>query len=224
MLTPKTKKFAICSLCILLSLLCLASCGARMKLTFESGSIVSGNVKYTPTPLSYKPRTYIPDEKFATLKHPIFGKVHLYEVEGTNGGWIYCPTDDTLYRISSVAVPTLEMMDPTSILISTNGNKELSIATLTDKDVVKSIADLIIGKEEYAVEDNALIPTRTNKLSFISEKYPHLVYTVSYYEYSDGTFRIYDRDLMLYYEVGSEIHDLLNQDNSETTTEASTEN
>lgn len=222
MFKNKTKKLFVCTLCILLSVLCLSSCGARMKLTFESGSIVSGNTKYTPAPISYKPRTYIPDEKFATLDHPIYGKIHLYEVEGTNGGWIYCPTDDTLYRISSVAVPTLEMMDPTSILISTNGNKELSIATLEDKETVKALADLIAKKEDAAVEDNGLIPVRTNKLSFISEEYPHIVYSVSYYEYSNGTYRIYDRDLMLYFEVGSEIHDLLNTANTETTTDAAT--
>ena len=190
-----------------------------MKFKFDSGGLVSQkNIKYTPAPLPYKPRTYITDDKFATLDHPIFGKVNLYEVNGTNGGWIYCPTDDTLYRISSVAVPTLEMMAPTSALISTNGNKELSLAMLEDKDVVSKLAAIVGGKEENAAEDNGLIPSKTYKLSFISEDYPHIVYQVAYHEYSNGSYRLYDRELMMYFEIGSEIHDLLNYEPEETTT------
>ena len=189
-----------------------------MKLSFEKGNLVAkGDVTYTPAPISYKPRTYVNDDKFATLDHPIYGKVNVYEVEGTNGGWIYCPTDDTLYRISSVAVPTLEMMAPTSALISTNGDREISLASITDSEFIKKISDMISSKEEMAVPDNGMRASESYKISLISENYPHLVYTVSYLEYSDGTYRIYDRDLMLYYEVGSEIHDILNPITEETT-------
>lgn len=222
MLTKNIKRTAICALCILLSLLCFTSCGAKMKLEFESGSIVSkDDLEYSPVPLAYKPRTYIEDDKFATLKHPIYGKINLYEVEGTNGEWIYCPTDDTLYALAGVTVPTLEQMAPTSALISTNGDKELSLAVLEDREVVSTLANIISSGEEYAVGDNALIPVKTYKLSFISPKYAHIVYSVTYYEYSDGTYRLYDRDMRLYYEIGDDIHKLLNT--SEETTADTTE-
>ena len=197
---------------MLLCLLSFSSCGARMKLSFEKGNLISkDDVKYTPVQLlSYKPRTYVLDDKFATLDHPIYGKVNVYEVEGTNGGWIYCPTDDTLYRISSVAVPTLKMMAPTSAIVSTMGTREIAVASITDKEFINRITALIEEKEKYAVPDNELRASEAYKLSLISENYPHLVYTISYLEYSDGTYRIYDRDLECYYEIGSEIHDILN--------------
>lgn len=218
MLRNTIKKTLVILLSVLLVALCFSSCGAKIKLEFEKGNIVGNNdVVYSPVPLAYKPRTYINDDKYAKLDHPIYGKTNLYEVEGTNGEFLYCPADDVLYKTASAILPSLEMMAPTSLLISTNGNKELSLATLTDKETVAQLASLIIGGELNAVGENHLKASNTYKLSFISEKYPHIVYSVSYLEYSDGSFRIYDRDLMMYFEVGSEIHDLLNPSTGETT-------
>lgn len=200
----------------------MTSCGAKYKLKFDKGSIVDQNDNaYMPVAMVYKPRTYVSDDKYATLKHPIYGKINLYVVDGTDGEWLYCPTDDTLYARVGVSVPTLEEMAPTSALVSTSGDKELSLAILEDKEVVESFADLIIAGEAKSVEDNAKNPTKTYRISFISEKYKFIVYSVTYFEYSDGTYRLYDRDQMLYFEIGDEVHELLNADSEITTSEES---
>lgn len=196
----------------------MVSCGAKHRLKFDKGSIVDQNDNaYVPVAMVYKPRTYVSDDKYATLKHPIYGKVNLYVVDGTDGEWLYCPTDDTLYARVGVKVPTLEEMAPTSALVSTSGDKELSLAVVEDKEVIKAYTDLLIAGEARAVEDNAKNPTKTYRISFISERYRFIVYSVTYFEYSDGTYRLYDRDQMLYFEIGDEIHELLNTAEETTT-------
>ncbi len=202
MLHAKTKKIIILSLSLLMAVLCLSSCFMGLKFEFDSGSIVnSRGDRFSPVPLSYKPRSYVTDDEYARLDHPIYGKINLYEVADSDGKWLYCSTDDTLYKTDDAVLPTLAEMEPTSILVTSFGEKEISLANVTDKKKVSEFVDLVVNGTADAITETGMIPSDTYKIAFLSEKYPFLAYSMTYYEYSDGSYYIYNRDTGLYYKV-----------------------
>ena len=163
---------------------------------------------YEFTPLAYKPVGYYAEEEYAVCDHPIFGKTSYFKVAGTNGEWIYCETDDTLYHLSTVSVPTLAQMKCETAIVSTTGNRQIALGTLEDKDVITRLISAIIAKGE-AVADPVLPPKESYHVSFCSEIYPFLVYSVYYYEYENGARLICDTDSGLLFEAGDEIHELI---------------
>lgn len=204
-------------------MLIFAFCSVKHSFEFKNGELVEkGGAVYKMVPTNYRPTSYYTDEKYAELNHPIFGKIPLYEVNETNGGWLYCIEDELLYRKSNVSLPTLEMMAPSSIILSTNGTKELSLKTTEDEDIIAKYAALV-SDEANSAEDPGVEPTRTYRLSFRSETYSYLMYTVSYYEYDDDFFMIYDRTTGLYYPCDDEFYVLLQGADLETETESGNE-
>ncbi len=199
---------ALTALCLMLICTVLSSCSSAIKLKFENGSLVSKDLDYEFTPLAYKPVAYHTEEEYAICDHPIFGKTPYFKVAGTDGEWIYCETDDTLYHLSTVAVPTLAQMKCETAMVSTTGNRQIALGTIEDKEVVSRLTSAIIEKGETAV--NPLVPPKESyHVSFGSEIYPFLVYSVFYYEYENGERLIYDADSGLFFEAGDEIHDLI---------------
>lgn len=196
---------------------------SQHKFKFKNGEIVERNGKvYKPVLVNFRPLQYESKEPYGELDHPIFGKVDLYEVVGTNGAWLYCKEDEVLYRISSVSVPEITDLTPTSALISTIGTRELSLKEVTDIETLeKYIA--IISDDQNAVEYQGAEPDDTYRLSFRFEEYPFLQYTVSYFQYNEETFALYDRNTDTYYPCGDEFYKILKGADLETETNDSTE-
>lgn len=211
----KNKKKAISFILVALSLflICsvLVSCSSALKLKFEGGALVAKNgaASYKPAPLAYKPVGYLAEEEYAVCDHPIFGNTPYFSVAGTNGDWIYCEKDDTLYHLSSIETPTLAQMKSGSAIVSTTGNKQIALGTLEDKNVISRLTAAIILGENASVADPIVPPMESYHVSFRSEIYSFLVYSVFYYEYEDGSFLIYDADSGLFFEAGSEIHEIV---------------
>lgn len=176
---------------------------------FDNGEITEANGKaYKPVLMNFRPLQYNTDDPYGSLDHPIFGKVDLYEVVGTNGAWLYCKEDEVLYRLSNVSVPELGNLKPTLAIISTIGTRELSLKDTDDEEVLEKYL-AIIADEKNAIEDPGKEPDDTYRLSFRFEEYPFLQYTVSYFQYNDSLFALYDRNTGTYYPCGDEFYKLL---------------
>lgn len=186
------------------------------KFKFKNGEIVEANGKvYKPVLMNFRPLQYESKNPYGELDHPIFGKVDIYEVVGTRGAWLYCKEDEVLYRISNVSVPEITDLTPTSALISTIGTRELSLKETTDVEILeKYIA--IISDEKNAVEYVGADPDDAYRLSFRFEEYPFLQYTVSYFQYNEEFFLLYDRNTDTYYPCGDEFYKLLKGADLET--------
>jgi hypothetical protein len=194
---------------------------SQHKFKFKNGEIVEGNGRiYKPVLMNFRPLQYDSKDPYGELDHPIFGKVELYEVVGTKGGWLYCKEDEVLYRLSSVSVPSLDELIPTSALISTIGTRELSLKETTDSEILEKYLK-IISDEANEIEDPGMVPDDTYRLSFRFEEYPFLQYTVSYFQYNDEFFAIYDRNTGIYYPCGDEFYKLLKGADLETGTDTS---
>ena len=209
----KKKAFSVVLVVLCLFLICsiLVSCSSALKLEFKGGALVAknGNASYKPAPLAYKPVGYLAEEEYAVCDHPIFGKVPYFSVAGTAGDWIYCEKDDTLYHLSGIDVPTLAQMKSESALVSTTGNRQIALGTLEDKTVIARLTSAIISGESASVADPIVPPIESYHVSFRSETYSFLVYSVFYYEYEDGSCLIYDADSGLFFEAGIEIHEIV---------------
>lgn len=193
------------------------------KFKFKNGEIVETNGKvYKPVLMNFRPLQYESKDPYGELDHPIFGKVELYEVVGTRGAWLYCKEDEVLYRVSSVSVPEITDLTPTSALISTIGTRELSLKEETDKEILAKYVALI-SDEANAVEYVGAEPDDAYRLSFRFEEYPFLQYTVSYFQYNEEFFLLYDRNTDTYYPCGDEFYKLLKGADLETETSNSTE-
>ena len=189
---------------------------SQHKFEFDNGEIVEASGrKYKPVLMNFRPLQYNSKEPYGELDHPIFGKVELYEVVGTKGAWLYCKEDEVLYRISTVSVPELDSLKPTSALISTIGTRELSLKEMTDVEVLEKYLALICD-EANAMEDPGEEPDDTYRLSFRFEEYPFLQYTVSYFQYNEESFALYDRNTGTYYPCGNEFYKLLKGADLET--------
>lgn len=196
---------------------------SQHRFKFKNGEIVEQNGKiYKPVLVNFRPLQYESKDPYGKLDHPIFGKVDLYEVVGTNGAWLYCKEDEVLYRISNVSVPDITDLTPTSALISTIGTRELSLKEMKDIEILeKYIA--IISDEKNAIEYHGADPDDAYRLSFRFEEYPFLQYTVSYFQYNEEFFALYDRNTDTYYPCDDEFYKLLKGADLETETSGSTE-
>ncbi len=202
----------------------------RRHFKFKNGEIVQNNgTVYKMVVSNYRPTSYFTDELYAELDHPIYGKVPLYEVEGTNGAFLYCKEDSMLYRHEDVSVPSLEMFSASSILISTISDREMSIKDTFDKEIIEKYITLI-SNEENRVTDKMVTeiftPDKWYNISFKSEEYPYLMYTLSYGQKGDSEFYIRDRITGYFYECGDEFYKLIKgadlpaESESETETKA----
>jgi hypothetical protein len=196
---------------------------SQHKFKFDNGEIVEANGRtYKPVLMNFRPLQYDSKDPYGELDHPIFGKVKLYEVVGTNGAWLYCKEDEVLYRNSKVSVPEPESLKPTSALISTIGTRELSLKEMTETEVLEKYL-AIICDEANAIEDPGKEPDDTYRLSFRFEEYPFLQYTVSYFQYNEEFFALYDRNTGTYYPCGDEFYKLLKGADLETESESTAE-
>ncbi len=180
---------------------------------FDNGDIVDRNGDvYKMVVENYRPTKYRTDDMFAKLDHPIFGEISLFEVENTNGALLYCKEDGLLYRKSDYNLPSLLMFEASRIVLSTKSTNEMSVKDSTDPELIEKYISLI-SDEKNAVTDKLItetfIPEKTYYLSFYSNEYPSIMYTLSYCEKGDSEFYLIDRLTGSYFKCDDEFHKLL---------------
>ncbi len=202
-------------------LLILNFCLPKHSFTFNGSDIVDrGGKIYKIVAENYRPVTYTKDDRFATLEVPFLSdKSPIYEVEGSNGALIYSPELDVMYKKADYNLPSLEDFAPNQLIISTTGTVEMSLALSYDSALISKYIELISNEENRVTDDlvtEMFVADETYYLSFRSERYPSIMYTVSFYEKNESSFYIYDKLTRYYYECDSDLYELLKGSDTES--------
>ncbi len=196
-------------LLLLLSTVILVSCASStVTLSYEDGKLVNKRLglSYVPAPTNYQPK--VVGEEYACYKK---SDMTLYAIGGLDPKeWLteeYAGSATTVFHAEDIALPLLSEMGVTEIIVCSNKEITVGVATISDHAVIDRLIDLFEnGELAYWPVVNAV---RTYEMKFSSaEKYPHLYFNLIYGEFESGTF-IYDRNTKKCVEIGDLLDDIL---------------
>lgn len=149
----------------------------------------SSGVTYTDAPFVYEARAI--GDKYAKQTGD-GGKTVFHKIKDMEPALWLTEKWGTVFYATSMALPTLSELEPVSVLICVEEIKTFVLAEITDQE---SISSLIASWEEgEALEYPVSSPQVNLRVKFESEKYPGLLYSLIYLEYSDGGKYLCRRD------------------------------
>ncbi len=189
------------TICCLLAAAVLTGCSASLvNLEYKDGQMINKRLglAYYPAPTNYEPVS-------VGEAYGYYGDMDmtLYQIAGLDPQeWLtqaYAGSATTIFYSEDITLPTLAEMEPTKIHVCTGENITYGVCTVDDRDVVAAVVDLFTNGE--ATEWPMLDSLDMYEMKFASNKYPHLYFNLTYYEYAEGVY-LYDRNSKRCVEIG----------------------
>ncbi|MBR6917407.1 MAG: hypothetical protein IKN38_04415 [Clostridia bacterium] len=177
---------------LLVSLLPLVSCSPSYEgFTYKDGAIVSddGEKIFHPTPIGFQPCGI--GEKCAVFDEAI-DLFSVLDLEGNpldTGDWMteeYAGSASVVYYRDGIVIPPVDEIDFNVCYVCNEGNTVISVATITDPEIIDTIIDTAVSGRSDALFIENEIAEYTIK--FHSDAFPGLFYSVTYAVCKDGHY------------------------------------
>lgn len=215
-------KRIICA--ILCSVLLLASCSGKVKLTDSHGAYATAKngIKYNYASICYEPIAL--GEEYGELAVGELFSYKVYTVPDMDSAqWLATEEYNILYA-QGVSLPTLAQMKPNAIGVHTMESSGLEVFRISDAAVVEAIAKAYESGER--VEYPATVADEKYKVKFYGDVLKGVCYSLTYLEYAEditdgdvnyGKYFLYDTFDKIFVPVGDAIHNALLGMPSDTT-------
>ena len=203
-------------ICLLLTLLLLASCGLTIHEGIGEGDAMD---KSSGTAWYHASTCYEAVELESKLGKLVVSdkeSLEIYKILDMDPDQWIATEEKNVLHTSDVALPSLSDMKPTELYFYIDGSAEHKLHTISDAEDLQSIIKAY--SENESVKYPAQTAYKTYRVKFNSTVYKGLYYALTYVEYSEdyivddanyGKYFLYDRFDQKFIPVGDEIHNAL---------------
>ncbi len=179
------RRRAIGVLCLALALLLCACSGEEIPAFEKEGEgYVNPETKntYLAAPWNYEAISCVTNKPVVRIAQDKIDDVILYEVEDADSSQYLSTENYDLFYSSSLTLPTLAEMDPTSVLVCQGVDRSFVIETLTEASDVAAILAAVASRplDSFEGEDYS-----TFTLKFTSAEYDAFYYRLTYRQYDE---------------------------------------